>query len=136
MIATSAGIEGRIIHIKEERGRLSTLRLTLMSAFHITFITPYYSISLVLLHDYQLELVLFTLYCSMRRNPGRDTIWSEIGVISSVWSDKRAHSWLTRVGHARVSSTANSSLMCKRAEILTRECLRQDTVTTRPCPKC
>jgi len=54
-----------------------------MSAFHITFISPYYSISLVLLHDYQLELVLFTLYCSMSRNPGPDTFRSEIGAISA-----------------------------------------------------
>jgi len=63
-----------------------------MSAFHIIFITPYYSISLVLLHDYRLELVLFTLYCFMSRNLGHDTIRSEIGGISSVWSDKRAQS--------------------------------------------
>jgi len=61
-----------------------------MSAFHIIFTTPYYSIFLVLMHDYRLELVLFTLYYSMSRNPGLGAIRSEIEGISGVWSDKRA----------------------------------------------
>uniref|UniRef100_UPI0035D0A310 hypothetical protein n=1 Tax=Bartonella sp. MR168JLCBS TaxID=3243556 RepID=UPI0035D0A310 len=85
-----------------------------MSAFQITFIAPYYIGFIILMHVYLLELVLLTLYYSLCRNSGPEVIRSEIEGISSVRSDKRAQSWLTRTGHARVSSDANPSLMRKR----------------------